>query len=164
MSPRAACRLAAFGFPQVHDYVAGKVDWLARNLPVEGTGADAPTLGRHLRQDVVTAAVQDTVADLHARLARSRYGFALVTSAEGVLLGRLRGSTLAAADPTRPVVEVMEPGPSTLRPHEPAAVVRARLEAKNVHHAIVTDPDGRLLGIVDRVADLERADRKREPG
>jgi hypothetical protein len=39
MSPRAACRLAALGFAEVYDYVAGKVDWLARNLPVEGTDA-----------------------------------------------------------------------------------------------------------------------------
>lgn len=59
-----------------------------------------------------------TVADLHARLARSRYGFALVTSGEGVLLGRLRGTALAGADRNRPVVEVMELGQSTLRTHE----------------------------------------------
>jgi hypothetical protein len=55
MSPRAACRLATLGFTQVHDYVGGKVDWLARNLAVHGTDADTPTLGRYLRDDVVTA-------------------------------------------------------------------------------------------------------------
>lgn len=160
MSPRAACRLDALGFTHVHDYVAGKVDWLARNLPVEGTGADTPTIGRHLRHDVVTAALHDTVTGLRDRVTRSRYDFALVTSAEGMLLGRLRGTALAGADPARPVVEVMQPGPSTLRPHEPAAEVRARLEARNVLHAIITDPDGRLLGVVDR-ADLERAGPQR---
>ncbi|MGE3661783.1 MAG: CBS domain-containing protein [Pseudonocardia sp.] len=160
MSPRAACRLAALGFTHVHDYVAGKVDWLARNLPVEGTGADTPTIGRHMRHDVVTAAIGDTVTDLHDRITRSRYDFALVTNAEGVLLGRLRGTALADTDPARPVEEVMQPGPSTLRPHEPAADVHARLEARNLLHAIVTDPDGGLLGVIER-NDLDRADPQR---
>ncbi len=72
-----------------------------------------------------------------------------------MLLGRLRGTALAGAGRS-----VMEPGPSNLRPHERAAEVRSRLEVRNVHHAIVTDPDGRLLGLVDR-ADLERTDPER---
>jgi hypothetical protein len=42
----------------------------------------------------------------------------------------------------------MEGGPSTLRPHEPAAI-KARLADKGLSYAIVTDPDGRLLGTVD---------------
>jgi hypothetical protein len=112
MSPRAACRLSALGFPQVHDYVPGKVDWLARNLPVHGTGAGTPSIGRHLRHDVVTATPGDTVGKVHARVARSAHRFALVTSTEAILLGRLRGTTLASADPATAVVEVMEPGPS----------------------------------------------------
>ena len=148
MSPRAACRLSTLGFRQVNDYVAGKVDWLARNLPVDGTGADTPTIGRHLRHDVVTAAPRDTVGEVRARVTRTAYGFALVTSTEGILLGRLRGTPLAAAGPATAVVEVMEPGPSTLRPHEPAADVRSRLQNTDRSYAIVTDPDGRLLGTV----------------
>jgi hypothetical protein len=39
MSPRAACRLETLGFPEVYDYVAGKADWLAHGLDVEGAGA-----------------------------------------------------------------------------------------------------------------------------
>jgi Mg/Co/Ni transporter MgtE (contains CBS domain) len=152
MSPRAACRLSAIGFTQVHDYVAGKVDWLARNLPVDGTSADSPTIGRHLRHDVVSATAEDTVGEVHDQITRSAHGFALVTSAEGILLGRLQGTALdtalASIDPATPVAAVMEPGPSTLRPHEPAAEVRSRLENKNLSYAIVTDPDGRLLGTV----------------
>ena len=45
MSPRAACRLETLGFEHVFDYVPGKMDWLARNLPVEGELADARTAG-----------------------------------------------------------------------------------------------------------------------
>ncbi|MGQ0577169.1 MAG: hypothetical protein ACT4RN_23650, partial [Pseudonocardia sp.] len=71
MSPRAACRLATLGFTQVYDYVPGKVDWLARNLPVEGTGADAPTIGRHLRHEVTTAQPDEAISAVRARVARS---------------------------------------------------------------------------------------------
>ncbi len=146
MSPRAACRLAVLGFIYVYDYVTGKVDWLARNLPVEGTAADSPTIGRHLRGDVITARPDDSVAAVRARVSRSAHRFALVTTADGTLLGRMRAAALDDADPARAVVEVMEAGPSTLRPHEPAAALKARLEDKGLTYAIVTDPDGRLLG------------------
>jgi CBS-domain-containing membrane protein len=128
--PRAACRLATLGFTEVYDYVAGKVDWLARNLAVQGTAANAP------------------VADVRARIVGSPHRFALVTTAETTLLGRLRAATLDNSDDALRVSELMEAGPSTLRPHEPAAVIRARLDDKGLTYAIVTDPDGHLVGTV----------------
>src|SRR5213078_1178692 len=109
MSPRAACRLTALGFTHVHDYVAGKIDWLARNQPVEGTAADTPTIGRHLRHEVVTARPDEPISGVRARVARSPHGFALITTADAVLLGRLRGTTLAAAEPDATAGQVMEP-------------------------------------------------------
>jgi CBS domain-containing protein len=129
------------------------VDWLARNLPVEGTASETPTIGRRLRTDVVTARLNEPAAGVRTQVARSAHSFALVTTDDGILLGRLRGAALAAAEPALPVGEVMEAGPSTLRPHEPAAEVRARLEDRGLAYAIVTDPDGRLLGTV-QAADL----------
>ena len=148
MSPRAACRLLTLGFTEVYDYVAGKLDWLARNLPVEGTAVETATIGQHLRTDVPTARPDEPVAEVRTRVAASPDSFALVTSSDGVLLGRLRASALADSDPEQLAAEVMEAGPSTLRPHEPAAEIRARLEAKELRYAIVTDPDGHLLGTV----------------
>jgi Mg/Co/Ni transporter MgtE len=88
---------------------------------------------------------------------RREYGFALVTGRGGVLLGRLRRSALRG-DPTATAEQVMEPGPSTVRPDtEPAALAR-RLSERELTTAVVTDPDGVLLGIVT-LADL----REREP-
>lgn len=136
------------GFAQVHDYVAGKVDWLARNQPVEGSAADNPTIGRHLRHDVVTAALDEQITDIRARVTASDYNFALVLAPETILLGRLRPSVLATADPHSRAEEIMEPGPSTLRPHEPAATIGEHLRRKQLSYAIVTDPDGHLLGTV----------------
>lgn len=148
MSPRAACRLVELGFSRVYDYVAGELDWLARNLPVEGTAADTPRIGRFLRGEAVTAHPDEPIADIRARVEASPHSFALVTNDEGILLGRLHPRDLATADPVRTAAQAMRAGPSTLRPHETPADVHSRLLAKGLTYAIVTDPDGRLLGTV----------------
>jgi CBS domain-containing protein len=155
MSPRAACRLATLGFDRVYDYAAGKVDWLAHNLPVEGDDPEPPTAGRVARDDVVRCALDDAVGEVRELISRSPYGFALVVSPGGVLLGRLRGSALDC-DPTLKVEEVMEAGPSTARPHRAAGKLAKRLAEQGLRWAIVTDPEGRLIGVASR-EDLERA-------
>jgi CBS domain-containing protein len=155
LSPRAACRLDALGFAEVYDYVPGKADWLAHNLPSEGEHADLPTAGRFLRVDVATCALDDRVGEVRARIEDSPYGFALVTSVGQVLLGRARRSALNG-DPGEPVEAVMEPGPSTVRADTPATELAKRLAEGDLKTAVVTTPEGRLLGIVLR-RDLEAA-------
>lgn len=149
MSPRAACRLEQLGFSEVYDYVAGKVDWLANALPVEGEHPDAPVAGRVMRDDAVTCRPEDRVGDVREQIGASPYPFALVVSPERVLVGRLRRSSLDC-DPALTAEEVMEPGPSTVRPHRSAASVAERLAERELRWAIVTTPEGRLLGIASR--------------
>jgi CBS domain-containing protein len=155
MSPRAACRLETLGFAEVYDYTAGKVDWLAHNLPVDGDDAQPPTAGRVARDDVVRCALEDSVGKVRERIGRSPHVFALVFGCDGVLLGRLPGSSLDC-DPALTAAEVMEPGPSTVRAHTAAADLAKRLAERNLRWAIVTDPEGRLIGVASR-EDLERA-------
>lgn len=155
MSPRAACRLETLGFAEVYDYTAGKVDWLAHNLPVEGDDPEPPTAGRVARDEVVRCALDDRVGEVRERIAASPYPFALVVSPNGVLLGRLRGSALDC-DPALTTEEVMEAGPSTVRPHMAAGELAKRLADRGLRWAIVTDPEGRLIGVATR-EDLERA-------
>lgn len=148
MSPRAACRLVTLGFTEVYDYVAGKVDWLARNQPIAGDGP-GDTIGAHLRHDAVTIGPDEPLDHVRDRVDASPHPFALVITTGGVLLGRLRPSVLRdTTDPDAAAATVMEPGPSTLRPHQPVAEVRAHLQDKGLTYAIVTDPDGQLLGTV----------------
>jgi CBS-domain-containing membrane protein len=52
------------------------------------------------------------------------------------------------------VEALIEPGPSTIRPHTPVDDLAARLARSQVRTFIVTDPEGKLLGIVRR-ADVE---------
>lgn len=149
MSPRAACRLEALGFNEVYDFVPGKVDWLARGLPREGAKATERRAGDAVSQDVVTALVEDLVGEVRAEVEASPYGFALVVSKDGVLLGRLRRAALEG-DPVQPASAVMEAGPSTVRPDTPTDELRTRLEARSLRTAVVTTPDGVLVGVVRR--------------
>jgi CBS domain-containing protein len=130
----------------------GKVDWMARGLPLEGDKAGEPRAIDLVGRDVVTCGLQETMGGLRERVARSPYGFAFVVSEDGVLLGRLRRAVLEG-DPGARAEDVMEPGPSTSRPDMPPRELLAKLDRADLRTAVLSDPDGRLLGVVRR-ADL----------
>ncbi len=78
----------------------------------------------------------------------SPYGFALAVSPGRVVVGRVRRSRLAQAGES--VEALLESGPSTIRPHTPIEDLAARLARSEVRTLIVTDPEGKLLGVVRR--------------
>ena len=152
MSPRAACRLETLGFADVYDYTAGKAEWLAYALPSEGERTDRPRVAQFARDDVATCGLDDAIGAVRERVAASPYGFGLVLSASRVLLGRLRRSVLDG-NSAAIAGEVMEAGPSTIRPDADPTELAVRLTQRELRTAIVTTPDGRLVGLV-RTADL----------
>jgi CBS domain-containing protein len=154
LSPRAACRLRTLGFGQVHDYVAGKADWLAHGLHTEGENAGALRVKDVVRDDVATCRLTDSVAAVRQKVESSPYRFALVTSDSGVVLGRLRSAVLeGAGDAT--AEDVMEAGPSTVRADSDLKELVERLRGRDLTLAVVTTPEGKLLGIA-RCVDAER--------
>jgi CBS-domain-containing membrane protein len=155
MSPRAAWRLEALGFDRVHDYVGGKADWLGHGLPREGENASAPFAADLVDRDPPTCWLTSTVADVRAALEGSRYGFCLVLNEHRIVLGRVRRSGLDGADAGTPAERVMEPGPSTVRPNTRAQELVERLAKRDLKTAIVTTPEGCLVGVFQR-ADAER--------
>lgn len=108
-----------------------------------------------MRDDVVRCAAADTAAAVLEAITGSPYPFAVLTSADGTVLGRVPASALKPPSET-PVWDVAEPGPKTFRPHHSAENVAKQLADKNLRWAIVTTPEGRLLGVASR-EDLERA-------
>ncbi len=134
----------------------GKVDWLAHGLPVDGDEADPPTAGSVVRDDVARTTAGDPVSTALKAVEASPYPFALVTGEQGMLLGRVRASVLRKQDGGLPVGEFMELGPSTVRPHRAAGELAEVLADRDLRWAIVTTPEGRLLGVASR-EDLERA-------
>jgi rhodanese-related sulfurtransferase/CBS domain-containing protein len=149
MSPRAAARLDSLGFERVYDYAPSKVDYLARGLPREGEKADERRAADLLRDDVVRCRLGDRIDRVRAEVEESPYGFALVLDERDVLLGRLRGSALRG-EGTATAEAVMEAGPSTIRPDTSVEKLRERLEGGGLNFAVVTTPDGVLMGIVCR--------------
>lgn len=150
MSPRAAWRLESLGFSPVYDYAAGFADWLAFGLPSEGREADVPRAGQIARGNVPTCGLRERVGEIQNRVEAAGWDECLVVNEERVVLGRLRGTALAAPAGTI-AEEVMESGPATIRPDNPLAQLVPRLQEKHVHRIIVTTPDGRLVGVVERV-------------
>ena len=109
MSPRAAWRLERFGF-DVYDYAAGKVDWFTAGLP---TVRAQP--GPRRAVEVADRSPQTCSPD--TAVAALGPGPVVVVNDEGIVLARVRAGD--GADSDQPAEAIMEPGPATVRAHEP---------------------------------------------
>lgn len=149
MSPRAAARLASLGFDQVYDYVAGKADWGAAGLPLEGKGGGGARAGAHVRADVPTCQLAERLPDVRARVSQAGWSTCLVVDRDGVLLGRLGRTALQRRDDV-PVEEAMAPGPSTIRPNARLDAMVQRMREQNLTSLPVTTSGGHLVGLLVR--------------
>jgi len=145
MSPRAAWRLEAAGFGPVYDYVAGKADWLAADLPFEGT---AQLAGMFTRRGVGTAAGVPSAAEALGLLEGQGFGPVLVLNQAGVVMGAAYRDGLVAAPGEAAVGTVMRFGVSTVRPSEDAAALAQRMGHRRVTRVVVTRSDGTLVGLL----------------
>jgi CBS domain-containing protein len=148
MSPRAAWRLERLGFGPVYDYGDGKVDWMAAGLPTVRADTSERRALDAADRDPAICRPDDRVSDIaggnHRRL--------VVVNERGIVLGRVSPGRVEAAESTR-VEEVMEPGPTTVRAHEPLAPLLDRMVSRGVDEVIVTTPQGELLGVLQRPED-----------
>src|SRR5262249_53336058 len=144
MSPGAAWRLEAAGFDPVYDYVAGKADWLAADLPFEGTAQLAGTI---TRRGVATVAEGTPVAEAQSLLEDQGFGPVLVLNQAGGVMGAAYRDKLGAAVGEAAVGSVMRLGVSTVRPSEDAAALAHRMGQRQVTRVVVTRSDGTLVGL-----------------
>jgi CBS-domain-containing membrane protein len=134
--------------------VPGKVDWLARMLPAEGEEQDEKRVGDFAHDDVVRCSLDEDVGEVLSRIDESPYGFALVMADDGeTLFGRLPKSAIEKAGGSGRAEDVMSPGPSTVRPDMAVDELRERLDERDLKTAVVSTPEGKLIGVVKR-ADL----------
>jgi CBS domain-containing protein len=146
MSPRAACRLERLGYSPVYDYAAGKVDWMAAGLPTIRADASERRALDGADREPPTCHPDELVSDLAPSVPGSTL---VVVNERRIVLGRFRVGA-ASADIAARVEEVMEPGPATVRAHEPLAALLERMARRHVDEMIVTTPEGVLLGMVRR--------------
>src|SRR6516162_7202208 len=144
MSPRAAWRLEAAGFGPVYDYAAGKTDWIAADLPFEGTASMA---GLFTRRGVATVAERTPAGEALRLLDAQGFGPVLVLNQAGVVMGAAYRNILASAPGEAETGTVMRFGVSTVRPSEDAAALAHRMSHAEVTRTVVTRSDGTLVGL-----------------
>ena len=149
MSPRAASRLESLGFGEVYDYAAGKMDWFAAGLPVEGEAANEVRIGQLVRGDAPSSALDEGLGEVRARVGSAGWDQAVVLDDRHVLLGWL-GHGALSQDPAAEVAKVMREGPVTFRPNMPVGETASWMDGRKVDSVLVTSSDGTFLGVLRR--------------
>ena len=155
MSPRAAWRLESLGFENVYDYEAGKQDWAATGLPIEGTQAALTRAADVARRDVPTCELPERVGEVRDRTRALGWNVCVVINEARVVLGLLREKQLGVQD-DEPVERAMRPGPSTFRPNVDIREMAHFMAEHDLASAPITTPEGRLVGMLMR-EDAEHA-------
>jgi len=107
-----------------------------------------------MRRDVPRFGLDDRAGAISDAARAGGWDWAAVVDSRGVLLGRVRTADLN--DPDARARDVMEEGPSTYRPNVGLDELLRRMLDHHFDQAFVTDPDGRLRGLVTR-RDIARA-------
>jgi len=127
----------------------GKADWFASGLPKEGKLASIPTIGEAARRDVPTCGLRDKVGFARDQAQKAGWDRCVVVNKERVVLGVLREAEWAT-HPESSVETVMRNGPATFRPNEPVAKLAEQMRQRGATSILVTTPDGRLIGLLNR--------------
>jgi Mg/Co/Ni transporter MgtE len=155
VSPRAAWRLETIGFTRVYDYSAGKADWGSFGNPLEGQRHSGTRVGAHLRADVPTCTLEESLRDVRARVRGVAWETCFVVNEHGILLGRL-GRAALDRDDDATVEEAMTSGPRTVRPSIDLSAALERMRKLSLSDLPVTHSNGLLVGVI-RGDDAERA-------
>jgi CBS domain-containing protein len=147
MAPRAAARLESLGFDRVHEYRAGKLDWLAAGLPAEGENSNCPRAGEASRKDVVVCGLKDRLGDVRERARQAGWDVAVVVDEEHIVLGLMRSKQLEM-DPNLAIELAMRPGSSTFRPYVSTKEMADFMVEHDLDSAPITTSDGKLVGVL----------------
>jgi rhodanese-related sulfurtransferase len=146
LSARAAWRLESMGFQEVYRYTPGKADWLAAGWDTEGTEAKKIRIRQMVLKEVPTCGLRERLEDVKSRR-RANQDLCIVVNDRNIVMGVIHGETWDA-NPQARVVDIMDPGPRTLRPDLEPKDAQKVLRSQDGPAAIITTSDGELLGIV----------------
>jgi CBS domain-containing protein len=99
----------------------------------------------------------DHTGDIRRRVRAAGWEVCVVVNDARVVLGLLRPEPVDA-DPQMTAEQVMESGPSTIRPHLLLDEVAQDMRKHGVESVLVTTSDGRLVGLLSR----QEAERRLE--
>ena len=149
LSARAAWVLESFGFERVYDYVAGKQDWFAFGLPMEGEEAGEPRAGDRAARDVPTCGPSERIGAVRARVRAAGWDTCVVVNERRIVLGLLRPRAMESAAEAC-VEDVMELGPVSARPDATLAEMREHFERLDLESSPITTSYGELVGLLRR--------------
>lgn len=145
MSPRAAARLEQLGFSDVWDYLPGKNDWLAFDLPYEG---EAVLASAAVDRDVPRCRLEERVGAVAERVGADT-DLVVVIDEQDVVMGILEEGVLAKShDATAEAA--MRFGVTTVRPNEEMEALVHRMDHRNTDLVLMTRHDGVLVGLFRR--------------
>ena len=133
----------------MHDYVAGKLDWLAAGLPSEGSKASLPRAGDVALPDVPTCRMDELLGEVRERVRAAGWNACVVVNEDRVVLGLLRSKELEGDAAVR-IEAAMRPGPSTFRPFVAIEEMAEYMIEHDLESAPVTTSDGKLVGLLRR--------------
>ena len=134
------------GFQEVYRYTPGKADWLAAGWETEGAQANKIRIRQMIHKDVPTCSLRERLEDVKSRR-HPNQDMCVVLNDRKIVMGVIQGDTWDA-NPLSRVVDVMQPGPRTLRPDMDPKDAQKVLRNYEAPSAIVTTSDGELLGII----------------
>jgi Mg/Co/Ni transporter MgtE len=141
------------GFQEVYRYTAGKADWLAAGLETRGAESKKVRIRQMIYRDVPTCSLRERFQDVKSRR-RPNQDVYVVVNDGNIVLGVIQGKAWDANHQAR-VVDVMQPGPRTIRPDLEPSDAQKILRQYDAPSAIVTTSDGELLGMI-RIAQKKR--------
>ena len=142
--------LEAFGFEEIYDYLAGKADWLASDLPAEATTVTRPMTG-DLTRFAETCGLSEQAGAVAERLRDASQAVGIVVHSADIVVGQVELYQLERHQ-DRHIEDLMELGPKTFRPDTDPEAPLSFMKQHHTDQAIVTRPDGALLGLIERSA------------
>lgn len=136
---------------------------MAAGLPLEGEDASLPTAGTVARQDVPTCSVDERMADVRTRVQGAGWDTCVVVNEDRVVFGVIR-PTVFETETDVLVEDVMQPGPSTFRPHVLISELAHYMADNDLVSSPVTTSDGRLVGLLRQDDALAAAHANHEDG
>jgi CBS domain-containing protein len=129
-------------------YRASLTGW--RQGSGDGHSAHIRNAGDAVHTDIPTCHFRDQLSDARKSMNAEGSSFCVATNEDRVVVGMLYGEDARAGDGDAVVEEAMRSGPTTIRASEPLEPLVERMKNAGVDGILVTDPEGRLLGLLDR--------------
>jgi CBS domain-containing protein len=125
--------------------MGGKIDWLSYGLPIE-RGEDIVLVIDRLERHVPVCGLTAASGEAKRRAQELGADFCVVVNEAGIVLGLVGEEKWKVAD-TTPVAEIMDPGPSTIRPSVSLEEAAEMLRTQKMKSMLVTSSDGKLMGV-----------------